>query len=101
VSETNTPRHPVRPHDLVVMRNPQLWSKWPFLPVVRPASNGGEMELGILYDARQVSGTYGFSATVFLVNLYLLPDTETELFAVPKCVYDSIDELVADGWTVD
>jgi hypothetical protein len=83
------------------MRNPQLWSQWPFLPVIRPSSAGGETELGVLYDARTVSGTYGYSATVFVVNLFLLPDTEAGLFAAPKRVYDSIDELVADGWTTD
>jgi hypothetical protein len=101
VSDTNTQPRPVRPLDLMVMRDPQLWSKWPFLPVIRPSRDGGEAQLGILYDARQVSGTYGFSATVFLVNLFLLPDTEAGLFAAPKRVYDTIDELVADGWTVD
>jgi hypothetical protein len=83
------------------MRNPQLWSQWPFLPVIRPSPAGGETELGVLYDARTVSGTYGFSATVFKVNLYLLPPTEAELLASPKRVYDTIDELVADGWSVD
>ena len=83
------------------MRNPQLWSKWPFLPVIRPSPDGGETELGVLYDARAVSGTYGYSATVFKVNLYLLPDTEAQLFAAPKCVYDSVEELVQAGWRID
>src|SRR4051812_47776103 len=58
---------PVRPRDLALMSEPRLWSKWPFLPVVRPSPEGGEAELGVLYDPRRVSGTYGFSATVFLV----------------------------------
>jgi len=92
---------PVRARDLMVMRDPQLWSKWPFLPVIRPPLAHAEPQLGVLYDARAVSGTYGYTATVFLVNLYLLPDTEAELFAAPKRVYDTIDELVADGWAVD
>jgi hypothetical protein len=83
------------------MRDPQLWSKWPFLPVVRPSPAGGQTQLGVLYDARNVSGTYGYSATVFLVNLYLLPPTEEELLAAPKCVYDTAEELAADGWSVD
>ena len=99
-AHADAPR-PVRQRDLLVMRNPQLWSKWPFLPVIRPSKNGEDPELGVLYDARAVSGTYGFSATVFKVNLFLLPDTEAQLFAGPKQVYDTIDELVTDGWSVD
>ena len=101
MSETNPPPRPVRQRDLIVMRDPRLWSQWPFLPVIRPSPDGGETELGVLYDARTVSGTYGFSAIVFKVNLFLLPPTEAELLASPKRVYDTIDELAADGWSVD
>jgi hypothetical protein len=92
---------PIRQRDLMVMCNPQLWSKWPFLPVIRPSKEGEEPELGVLYDARQVSGTYGYTATVFLCNLFLLPATEAQLFAAPKRVYDTREELVQDGWTID
>jgi len=83
------------------MQNPQLWSKWPFLPLIRPSPTGEEPQLGVLYEAREVSGTYGFSATVFLVNLFMLPPTEAQLFGSPKCVYDTLDELLTAGWTVD
>jgi hypothetical protein len=99
-AHADAPR-PVRPRDLIVMSDPQLWSQWPFLPLIRPSPSGEEPELGVLYDARHVSGTYGFSATVFRVNLFLLPPTKKELFASPKCVYDTLDELLAAGWTVD
>lgn len=54
-----------------------------------------------MYDAVHVSGTYGFSTTVFLINLLLLPRTEVELFALPHCMYDTPEELAADGWVVD
>ena len=47
------------------------------------------------------SGRYGYSATVFLTNLFLLPHTEAEFFVLPKIVYDTLDELVDDGWVVD
>ena len=101
MSDTNTPPRPVRPRDLLVMRDPELWSKWPFLPVVRPSPDGGEAELGVLYDARHVSGTYGFSATVFLVNLFLLPPTLDEFLALPRETFDTSEELADAGWTVD
>jgi hypothetical protein len=89
-----------RARDLVVIANPRLWRTWPFLPVVR-APPGGEKELGVLYDARHVSGQYGYSATVFLANLFMLPRTERALLDMPRCVYDTFEELLADGWTID
>jgi hypothetical protein len=55
----------------------------------------------VLYDARNVSGIYGYGSTVFLVNFFALPRTETELLARPRYVYDSPDELAEAGWVVD
>ena len=57
---------------VALLAAPQRWPPWPFLPVVR-AGEGGSLQLGVVYDARGATGTYGFSATVFLVNLFLLP----------------------------
>jgi hypothetical protein len=36
----------------------------------------------------------GFSARVFLVNLF-------GVLTRPKCVYDTFEELASDGWVVD
>jgi hypothetical protein len=33
--------------------------------------------------------------------LFLLPPTEAELLASPRHVYDTVDELAADGWSID
>ncbi len=86
---------------LEMFSSPRLWRTWPFLPVARTRSPGGEQQLGVLYDARHASGRYGFSATVILVNLFLLPPTEAGLFALPRCVYDTAEEMADDGWAVD
>jgi hypothetical protein len=82
-------------------RDPSLWRHYPFLPVIRNVEGRPAPELGVLYDARGASGTYGYGVTVFLVNLFCLPPTEAGLFARPRRVYDTADELAADGWVVD
>ena len=87
--------------DLHFFTHPELWPCRPFLPVTRLTVDGTECECGLLYDARGVSQRYGLSATVFVGNLCLLPPTETEFLALPKHVYDTVEELAADGWAVD
>ena len=56
--------------DLCIFESPTLWRYHPYLPVVRPLPGGEERECGVLYDARGVSGTYGYACTVFLANLH-------------------------------
>ena len=100
----NTTRRWVRlatARDMHYFQNPQLWGCYPFLPVTRQAIGDPEKELGVLYDARGVDGTYGFSSTVFLTNLFSMPRTTAKFIALPRCVYDGFDELASDGWVVD
>jgi hypothetical protein len=87
--------------DLRFFQNPQLWVCHPFLPLSRVAQDSKERQLGVLYDARGVSGTYGYACTVFLANMFFLPPTEQQILALPKVTYDTFDELADDGWCVD
>ena len=87
--------------DLLYFQTPRQWPRYPFLPVRRHPPGSTECQLGLLYDARGVSGTYGLSATVFLVNLFDVPPTEAEFLALPRRVYDTFEELAADGWVID
>jgi hypothetical protein len=84
---------------LVFVTTPALWPAWPFLPVVR-RTRGAE-ELGVLFDARGVCDRTGYSATVFLANLFDLPPTLDQLFALPREAFDTGEELVRAGWRVD
>src|ERR1017187_4797537 len=86
--------------DLTFLSTPSLWTLYPFLPVVRRSVRGDCQPLGVVYDAVGASGLYGYSATVFLTNLFTIPKTEVGLLALPRCVYDTFDELVNDGWVV-
>ena len=54
-----------------------------------------------MYDALHAGGRAGFSAAVFLCNLFELPPSATEFLAMPRRVYDTAEELLADGWRVD
>jgi hypothetical protein len=86
--------------DLFFFARPECWPTWPYLPVVRRHAEGG-MDFGVLYDAMKATGRTGYSSTVFLGNYFLLPETETELLALPKEVFDTADELAEAGWRMD
>lgn len=94
-------RRRATPLDMLFFETPSLWRHYPFLPVIRRRSDDAGTECGVLYDARGVSGLYGYSSTVFRINLFALPATEAGLLARPKYVYDSLDALAEDGWRVD
>ena len=84
---------------LVFLTRPSLWPAWPYLPVVR--RRRGVEELGVLFDFRGTSGRTGYSATVFVTNLFLAPADELELLLLPREVYDTPEELADAGWDVD
>lgn len=90
-----------RSRDLLFFTTPALWPQWPYLPVVRRRASQPEPELGVLYDAAGRSGLCGYSATVFLCNVFCLPTSEARLLALPRYVYDTPEELAQAGWTVD
>ena len=57
--------------------------------------------MGVLFDARHVCGLPGFSATVFLTNLFDLPQDLHQFLALPREAFDSAEELAESGWRVD
>jgi hypothetical protein len=87
--------------DFAFFQNPRLWKQYPFLPLVRRGGEPAELQTGVLYDARGVSGTYGYTCTVFLKNIFILPKSEAKLLGGPRLAYDTFDELADAGWVVD
>ena len=90
----------MRQRTLLFLTHPRLWKFWPFLPLVR-RKPGSEEEVGLVYDALHAIHQPGHSCTVYKCNLFLLPSTPDELFAMPKEVFDCPEELVGAQWTVD
>ena len=90
---------PARDRTVLFLTNPALWPCWPFLPVARRTA--GRKELGVVFDARSVCGRTGFSACVFFCNVFALPSTIDQFFALPREVFDSAEELFAAGWRID
>jgi hypothetical protein len=86
--------------DLFFLTHPEHWPTWPFLPVVRRHTDG-TMDYGVLYDALHTTGLTGYSSTVLLCNFFLRPETEAELLALPKEVFDEPEEMAQAGWRVD
>jgi hypothetical protein len=90
-----------RQRNLAMMSAPARWPLYPFLPLRRLRNGDTGADLGILYDAWGLHRTPGFSATVFLCNVVTVPPTEERLFAEPREVFDTFDELFDAGWRVD
>ena len=55
----------------------------------------------MLLDALGAFGLPGYSATVIKSNVFLLPNTLDELLTLPHETFDTPEEIVAAGWTVD
>lgn len=85
--------------NLMFVRTPALWQAWPFLPVVRRAK--GVQELGVMFDALNACEVTGYSAAVFLTNMFVMPSCLHELLKLPREVYDCGEEVVAAGWAVN
>ena len=79
-----------RERTVLFLTTPALWPHWPFLPVIR-RSRGVE-ELGVVFDSR-AAGLTGFSATVFLTNIFLLPPNFEQFLALPHDTFDSAEEV--------
>jgi hypothetical protein len=87
-----------RDRTLLFLTTPALWPMWPFLPVVRRTS--GIEELGVMFDAR-AAGLLGFSSTVWKTNLFLLPSEFEQFLALPREVFDGVEEVADAGWRID
>jgi hypothetical protein len=89
-----------RARSLLFLREPQRWPAWPFLPLTK-SRPGQPMEYGVMFDAMGTCGLPGFSATVFLTNVFLLPRQLDEFLALPREMFDTREEVADAGWCVD
>jgi len=85
--------------DRVVSCEPR--SVAPLAIFARGSTHFGEEELGVVFDARNACGITGYSATVFLTNMFTLPGSFQEFLKLPRETFDTVEELSDRGWRVD
>jgi hypothetical protein len=100
MNTTTSLNRPGRVRNLHFFANPKLWPAYPFLPVVKRPVDKPE-EYGVLFDAMGIANLAGHSATVFMTNLFMMPEQLSEFLALPKEVFDTWEELADAGWCVD
>ena len=69
---------------LEMMRSPDLWPRWPYLPIKR--SRGHDVECKVLVATNP--------PTIIDTNLWMITGQEERTVVDPE-------QLVADGWEVD
>ena len=68
------------------------WFNKPFLPVSKDTGDDFPL-LGVIHEDNL--------HTVKRTNLFLLPLKKEDFDALPGDDYESVEELIADGWQVD
>lgn len=83
--------------DRGMVLHPDLWPKWPILPVKRRLYNADgtfkDLECGLMSEATKF--------TVLLVNMFMFPKTKEDFSNLKRYFYDNVDDLLEDGWVVD
>lgn len=81
--------------DLVFIRNSKTWPNWPYLPLKRYIKERDKPECGFLFDGE-------VKYKVYLCNIFALKDmTQEQKQNIQTIQYNSIHELLNDGWVVD
>jgi hypothetical protein len=94
------PAQSQRARNLRFFATPQLWPHWPYLPLVKRLPGKVE-QYGVMFSAMECCNLPGYSATVFLTNLFLIPDRLEKFLQLPREVYDTYEELADAGWSAD
>lgn len=86
------------------IENPGHWPRWPSLPIVK---RGDNRQVGFLMDmnplGEPVNKHHESLRTIHLANpwSYFVDMKPEDRKRVEKKTYNSVDEMLADGWYVD
>lgn len=88
-------------NDKELIEHPGMWPCWPALPLKHRAQRDkhGLRLCGLLMDEGPLASVPGLS--VYLANLYDLPDGREAWDKARYKTYANAGELLADGWEVD
>lgn len=81
--------------DAQMIRDPDRWPAWPFLPLKRRDNSLESKNLAVL--CADGKDTY----TLYHVYLFDLPKSPEGWKNSPQTTYASIEALLQDGWIVD
>jgi hypothetical protein len=78
--------------DKQMIQNPDLWPRWPWLPVKKSAQT---LLTGLLCCSEEhLEG----KMIIYHAYLYKMPET---MEGVPTTEYPNVDAMLADGWVID
>ena len=81
--------------DIEMIRDPNRWPNWPFLPMKQYTNDSEYIRCRILTPAEE--GGYN----MYNANLFRLPDNPEELKKTFVKHYALAEAVVLDGWIVD
>jgi hypothetical protein len=97
---TRTLSEPERKREAAVITDVSRWPMWPHLPLKRPRDGGQWPELGIIRDTQPATvepAVLQFPVQVHVgVNVFEPANKETK-----SLTYQTVEELLNDGWIVD
>lgn len=81
--------------DVAFLKDTGRWPRWPGCPVKRYRPNEGLPECGLVFDGLKID------EKLAVVMVSMLGWTPEQFRDAKKHLYDSYEEMVADGWLVD
>lgn len=94
-------------NDEQMIRSPDRWPDWPWLPMKTRPAEGKKQELGIIIavENRVRWPAEPVAPVIIHMNLWMAKqsseDLETIFKMTPKTEFGSVAELLAAGWIVD
>ena len=85
--------------DLQMMSSPRSWPAWPLLPIKRYTKDAW-IDCGLLVDVLDHKTTV-FLTTLFALQGGMVRDILINKEEIKRIEYDSLDDLLKDGWVVD
>jgi len=87
----------VQDENIAFIKDEDKWPHWPLLPVKKYKEGETWPTFGTLVSPIENNGIlWVVSASIFLLTLEMVTQK-----SVPIKAYDTVEEMVADGWMVD
>ena len=85
-----------RERNLNMMKSPDDWPVWPYLPLKRKVEGRPPLISFLYYDDED--GPYPI---LYGCSIYAVQDNDPPLHLCPRTGYDSFEAILDEGWEVD